>query len=263
MKTSILVLAAAVVIGGAAFAGSQGCTSSTTDSGDDTGPDSTPTVDECTECIAQFCRPETVRCQDDPGCQAILFCIETANDGGGCISDSTSASSRCIYEQFSACQINRECDTSNATGCSTACQDTVNPKCTTVDGGTVGGDGGVTITAAPDCPNGDTSNATTCNACATASCAAQAKACLTTNSTIPNPTYDSKCNELEACRGECRDTACIARCGVGFVLGVDASAAYDTCLTTSCATQCAAPVVADAGSATDASSAGDAGDGGD
>jgi hypothetical protein len=261
MKTSIIVLAASVVFGAAAFAGSQGCTSSSTDSGDDTGPDSTPTVDDCTACVAQTCRAETARCQQDPGCQAILFCIETANDGGGCTSDSTSVSSRCLYQQFAACQITRECDTSNLTGCSTACQDTVNPQCATPDGGTIGMDGGPTAaTSAPECPSGDTSGATTCDTCAVANCASQNTACLMAGSTQANPTYNSQCNQLEACRGECRDTACIARCAVGYAKGVAASSAYDACLAASCATECAAPVIADAGRVSDASDAGDGGD---
>jgi hypothetical protein len=258
MKTSMIVLAAAVVFGAAAFAGSEGCTSSSTDSGDDTGPDSTPTVDDCTECVAQTCRAETERCQGDPGCQAILFCIEVVNDGGACISEATSASSRCLYEQYADCQITRECDTSNVTGCSTACQDTVNPKCATPDSGTIGMDGGPSAaTSAPDCPTGDTSGATACEACAAASCAAQNTACLTTDSTIPNPTYDSQCNSLEACRGECRDAACIARCAVGYAKGVAPASAYSACLAASCATQCAAPVDADGGGASDAGDGGD------
>ena len=266
MKTSIIVLAASAVLGCVGLAVSQGCTSSTSDPGDDTGPDSTPTVDDCTDCLAQTCRPETERCAADPGCQAILFCIEEVNEAGSCLGQQ-SASSRCLYEQLADCQVTRECDQNNTTGCSMACENTVNPQCPVPDAGDGGldaGDGGdaaVNVTVAVDCPTGDISAATTCDTCATANCAAQEKACLTTNSTLSSPTYDTVCNELEACRSECKDTACIGRCNNGYATGKPMSDAFDACLQASCATECAAPAASDAGVGDAGVS--DAGNGGD
>ena len=269
MKTSMIVLAASVVFGAAAFGGSEGCGSSSSDPGDDTGPDSTPTVDDCTECLAQTCRAETARCVNDADCLSILFCIEAANDGGGCTRDSASANGRCLYEQLSACELTRECETDNAAGCSTACEDTVNPRCPNgvSDGSTpalLGFDGGtIIVSSAPDCPNGDTRGATACDTCAAASCGALSTACQMKGFNAISPDYSSPCNEYAACRTECRDTACEARCAVGYPTGKSASDAYDACLAASCASACGAAATGDAGMVADAGDAGIATDAGD
>jgi hypothetical protein len=274
MKTSMFVLAASVVFGAAAFATNEACTSSASDTGDDTGPGNTPTVDSCTQCLAQNCRPETERCVNDADCQAILSCIEVANDAGGCASESSSANGRCLFEQLTVCELSRECDTGNATGCYNACVGTINPQCpdgVLTDGSTdaaivtVSPDGGATVPAAPtalDCPGGDTSGATACDVCAAASCAAEAKACVETSFTSVTPNYGSQCNDYASCRTECRDSACLATCVVGFPTGKTASDAYDACLAASCGSVCGAAVTGDGGVTGDAAVTGDAGDGG-
>lgn len=270
MKTSMIVLAAAVVFGAAAFASVDGCTSSTADAGDDTGPDSTPTVDDCTECLAQTCRPETERCVDDSDCLAILFCVEVANDAGGCTTQAATANGRCLFEQLADCVVTRECDSNNSAGCNTACEDTVNPHCgdagvtSSLMDAMIAEDGGASTTTGPgvaaDCPGGDTSGSTACDSCAASACAAQAAACAVTKFSTVSPTYDSQCNEYEACRTECRDSDCESRCAAGFPMGKTASDTYDACLAASCANVCGAAITGDAGSSGDAGDAGDAGD---
>jgi hypothetical protein len=247
-------------MGGLLAAISQGCTITTSDkplddagfpTGDDDGSTgTTPTANDCNECLFAQCGGQWSVCQNNADCRNIYQCATTPGGMGEC---STSTCCFCgapngqkSYQALSTCDSFEMC---NPASCADKCkankpvcpaaafpsaEELGCPNTTQTDSGAPPDDSGAAAdtSTAPDTstpPQQDAGVvAQDCNSCVASQCASQQQACAS----------GSDCDKYSQCVAACQNAQCVTDCGTTTPAGQTASAALATCTSANCASQC-------------------------